>query len=58
MPEDNAMPMRNADPVKPTPSDGWRPSRDRERLSPAIWVAGFILAAAVIALMAALFGAA
>lgn len=52
------MPMRNADPVKPTPSAGWRPSRDRERLSPAIWVAGFILAAAVISLMAALFGAA
>lgn len=52
------MPMRNADPIKPTPSAGWRPSRDRERLSPAIWIAGFLLAIGVIALMAALFGAA
>lgn len=39
-----------------SPSAGWRPSRDRERLSPVIWVAGFALSAAVIALMAALFG--
>ncbi|MDX5932290.1 hypothetical protein [Acidiphilium acidophilum] len=56
---------RNADQVKPPSqssagwrpgSAGWRPSRNRERLSPAIWIAGFLLAAAVIAVMAALFG--
>jgi hypothetical protein len=55
---------RNADQVKPPSSSagwhassaGWRPSRNRERLSPAIWIAGFLLAAAVIAVMAALFG--
>lgn len=54
---------RNADQVKPPSSSagwhpgsaGWRPSRNHERLSPAIWIAGFLLAAAVIAVMAALF---
>ena len=58
------MVMRNAGRVKapgelggkPHESAGWRPSRDRERLSPGIWIASFVLAGGVIALMAALFG--
>jgi hypothetical protein len=64
MPEDRAMVVHNADRVKApgrqsverTGSAGWQPSRRRERLSPAIWIAGFVLACAVIALMAVLFG--
>lgn len=42
---------------KPPLSAGWRPSEDHERLSPAIWIGGFMLMVAILALMAALFGA-
>ncbi|MGC9269836.1 hypothetical protein [Acidiphilium sp.] len=70
MSEGRAMVIHNAGSVKPpgyrdrdgnhaaVPSGGWRPSRDTERLSPGIWIAGFVLVAAIIALMAALFGSA
>ena len=35
---------------------GWRPSRDRERLGPAVWVAGILLVGVMFGLLAALFG--
>ncbi|MDD2877320.1 MAG: hypothetical protein PHT60_11455 [Acidiphilium sp.] len=63
------MVTRSAGPTKPPggfdfkgntrpPSAGWRPSRERERLGLGVWIAGLLLATAVLALMAVLFGAA
>lgn len=42
----------------PPSSAGWRPSQDRERLGPGVWIGGFVLMVAILALMAALFGVA
>ncbi|MCF3948141.1 hypothetical protein AiwAL_15805 [Acidiphilium sp. AL] len=44
-------------PRKDSGRRGWRASRDRERLGPAVWVGGILLVAVMFGLLSALFGA-